>query len=643
MSTAGYLRISSDKQDVKRQRESIERWSETTGCEIAFWFEDSVGRNSRDMAHKRKGFQSLFRAVEAGLVDCIVVDSQDRFGTSGAHQWGEFLSKLRNHDCRLLDSSGRELSADDDGSVLTGVVGALTSKREQKEKAQRTITGKKVLAKNGQYLGGLPAYGFDVACFGPDGKEKWRTAYISRFDRWKVYPGGKRERYEGKDNTPRKDLADTQRYQPSIHADRLKTAKQIFQWYATEAISPRQIATRLNQLKVDPVFGPTWDKVKIAQMLANPVYIGFPTWNKRGGGNHLEFVGGQVREVPRLNGKPRAGRRRKTADHIRPDKQEFKPVIDQKTWDKVQAKIAASAEPTGKPRRPRATEELWLRPFLTCGHCGNSMHGTRGGSTRGLWPSYYCSTYALHGRANESGCHCHRVQHKVLEQSVLDYLKETSPKIAKLIKATDTGNMELAQPLLKSLMDAAQQFDGIALDIQTFVDDQTSDRERQKLLREGKGFPEIYGLLYERIRPKLDKQIADKECELDRMMEDYRGLSTRLRERANGKMEEAQAEIEALKAQLVDLRQPWGDLKRELSARQATLKQATAILGNGAAGRQKTEALAGVISQIVCRFRHTRTGGPGQNNGKSYLDSIEIVPISGQSVCFTSGSKPGQG
>jgi len=634
MNTAGYLRVSSDKQDVTRQRESIMRWAIGAGRTIDRWFEDSVGRNSRDMAHKRKGFQSLFRAVEAGLIDCIVVDSQDRFGTRDAYEWGAFLDRLREHDCELLDSSGRCLSADDDGAVLTGTVGALTSKREQREKSQRTITGKKVLAKNGQYLGGYPAYGFDVVCFGPDGKEKWRTLYVDRFDRWKVYPNGERERYKGKDNTPRKDLADVQRYRPSLETSRLKIIVKIFEWYATEAISPRQIATRLNQAKVDPVFGETWDKVKIAQLLTNPIYRGFPSWNKRGGGRHLEFVGGQVQDVPRVKGRAKAGRRRVATDFIQPDKPEFKPIIDEATWNKVQAKIAASAQP--QTRRPARTGDLWLRPLLACGRCGRGMHSTNGRSTRGTWPSYFCASYGLYGPTNPTGCRCHRVQHAVLERVVMQFLKESEPKIAQLLKATKTGDMQLAMPLLESLRDVGTEFQGLAVDIQQFVEDNTTDREFRRLMKSDMGFPQMYGMLFERLRPGLEKQIAEREADLDRMVEDFRGLSDRLKERANQKMEAAEAELDRLRQQLVDLRQPWGNLKEDLASRLRQVNEAMHVLGNGSTGRQKTEAAASVISRIVCGFRHSAK--------KSYLDSVDIETVSGDVVrVVTNGNEPGPG
>ena len=261
------------------------------------------------------------------------------------------------------------------------------------------------------------------------------------------------------------------------------------------------------------------------------------------------------------------------------------------------------------------------------------MHSTNGRSTRGTWPSYFCSTYALYGPSNAKGCRCHRVQHSVLEKAVMRYLEESEPKIAKLLKAATTGNLELAQPLLASLAETGQAFNGLALDIQQFVDDHTDKQERQKLFRAGKGFVGIYGLLYERLRPNLDKQIADKEAALDRMIEDFRTLSPRLRERANEKMEAVQAEIDGLKSQLNDLREPWRNLQGELASRLRQVKDATHVLSNGSTGRQKTEALSTVVSRIICGFRHSAK--------KSYLDSVNIETVSGDVVrVVTDGSKP---
>jgi DNA invertase Pin-like site-specific DNA recombinase len=639
MQNAGYLRVSSDKQDIARQRASINKWAERAGRSIDVWFEDSQGRNSRDLAGKRQGFQKMLKAVEAGVVTCIIVDSQDRFGTRDAHEWGKFLTILRDHDCSLLDASGKELSADDDASVLMGTIGALTSTREQKEKAYRNVSGKVQKAKLGEYQGGNPPYGFDVVCFGSDGNEKWRSVYFGHFKRKKVYPDGRREQFDGKDNSPRKDATDTLFVRPTIEKERLKIVKQIFNWYANEAISPHQISERLNELRVDPVFGDAWNKVKVRQLLRNPVYIGFPTWNKSAGSRFAEYLGGQIQSVARTNGLVKQGRRRAASDYVQPDKPLFEPIVDQETWDKVQAKAEiASSEQLAVPKRPAQTGELWLKPFLVCGRCGKSMRATRGESTRGMFPSYFCGTYGTYGRKNLTGCHCHRVKHSLLEQIVVDYVRQTSPKVVQLLNATHTGDLEAAKPLIQAISDTTGEYLGLQCDMLLFVDLNMDDRERAKSLKKGMGIRDIYGLAYEQLRPRIEDEIAVKERELDRMLDGYADLTGGIRERAKAKMEDLQREVDLLRRDLVDWRQPYEEIERELAARKSALDRATEVLSNGAAGRQKTEALSAVVDQVVCHFRHTP--GKGKYHGKSHLDKVEIVPVSGDSVCFTDGITP---
>ncbi len=453
--TAAYIRVSSDKQETARQ----ERRIKASGFTIAFWFRDAEGKNPRDQPDKRPDFQRLLKAVQAGLLDKIVVDRQDRFGVADAYQWGKFISLLREHGTALVDADGKVLSGDDDVSILTGTLGAITSTREQKEKAHRNITGKIGHAAKGEYQGGYPPFGCDVVCFDSAGREKWRTVYVGHFKRWKVYPDGKREQFDGKDNAPRKDPTDTLRIRPSIETERVKWAVQAFKWYATEAISPRMLADRMNALKVDPIFNVAWHKTGMLSMLRNPAYIGLPTWNKRAGSRFMECVGGKVREVVRTNGHVAANRRRTAADFIQPDKPEYKPMVPLPIWEKVQAKIQVASTEQGKRlKRPPNTEELWLKPFLICGGCGKPMRACRGDSTPYLVASYLCGTYATYGQTNPAGCRCHRVAHDVLERIVLDYLKATAPKVRQLLEATETGNPGLALPVAFEFSGVMQRY-----------------------------------------------------------------------------------------------------------------------------------------------------------------------------------------
>jgi uncharacterized protein YdcH (DUF465 family) len=589
----------------------------------------------------------MMKAVQAGLIDRIVVDRQDRFGTRDAHQWGAFITLLKDNHTSLVDADGHVLSADDDASVIMGTVGALTSSREQREKAHRNITGKVGKAKEGEYQGGYPPYGFDVVCFGIDGAEKWRTVYVGQYKRWRVWPDGSREQFDGKDNSPRKDPTDKLFIRPSIEEDRIRIAEQVFGWYADEDISPRQIATRLTDLGVDSIYGNGWDKARIHGILGNPAYVGFPTWNKHGASRFVEYVDGQFREVA-----DKKCRKRAESDYVKPAKPLYKPLIPQKTWDKVQAKLQrASEECRAIPRRPVDTAELYLKPFLVCARCGKFMHATTGRGTEYLQPSYFCATYGKYGPKNPTGCHCHRVQHTVLERIVKVYLVETAPKIARLLEATDTGDLTAAQPLLDALTTATDAIRETACDIMAFIGKaENEDEDVEQLTKGRKGLAEVYGVLYERFRPKIDAKIKEKEAALDRLLDEYVGLPAKVKERMNKRMEGLQEEIDRLKEQVIDLREPWANLQAELVERQKAVDHAAKVLGKQKSGRQKTEALKGVISEIRCTFRHsvrkgtTTSGKP--NHGKSFLETVEIVPTAGESRAFSSfndGNMPGRG
>ncbi|NQU22677.1 MAG: recombinase family protein [Candidatus Nealsonbacteria bacterium] len=619
---ASYVRVSGDRQETDRQYQTLQEWEERTGKTILLRFEDSEGKNPRDLPHKRPGFQRMLQAVQGGLVSLIVIDRQDRFGVADAYQWGRFIDVLREHGCRLIDVNDNDLSADDDVSILQGTLGAITSTREQKEKAHRSITAKIRDAKAGKRAGGYPPYGCDAVCFGPKGKEKWRVVYDGHMKRRKVYPDGRAERFDGKGNSPAKDPGDTMQDRPTVETDRLQAIKGIFKWYATEDISPLQIADRLNATGTDPVFGDRWNKQKIQCFLRNPVYIGRPAWNKRAGSRFSEYRDGQVQPVQRTNGRVKGGRRRDPSDYVQPDKPLFPPIITQKTWDKVQAKLkASSAKHTVAPRRAPNTAALWLKPFLVCGKCNRPMRASS--AHKDLPANYFCANYGESGRNNPTGCRTHRVYHDRIERIVVDYLQAAQPKVAQLLEAVETGNLELAQPLWHSVWDAEVDYGKACVEMMLFVDNHESKRDKART------FPELYGVIYERMRPALEKQVAEKEAQIEKMLDDYRTLPARMKKRANVRMEALQDELDALTSQLSDLRGPYGNIKAELKARKAAYSHALKTVREDQSYRQRAEALRAVIDRIVLHYRYTRRDGEPTKK-KSFLDKVEIIPVSGE-------------
>jgi hypothetical protein len=501
-----------------------------------------------------------------------------------AWELGKFFSILKDHNCRLLDAAGKQLNAEDDGSVITSTVGALTSSREQREKAGRVLTGKLTLARKGQFLGGYCPYGMDVVAFDHQGNEVWRVVQEGHDKRVKVYPDGRQERFDGKKNRPPKALHETLKYRPSIIAERIKYVILIFQWFTTEAISPGQIATRLNDLGVSPVYGPLWHRSMVKYLLTNGVYRGRPIFNKASSSRFMEYVDGQVKTANRT----KVSRKRDESDQIRSEEQEFPPIIDGEVFGKAQAKLAAAKKRT---YRAPNTVQMWLKGYVYCATCLKSMRISQ--------THYLCSSYCRHG--TRSGCGHFRVEHDVVEKLVLDYLTETAPQLKALLDASTADNLEAAKPLLTAIAETNTDLGWVWHDMALFTEKQLPSKAHRKATKR-MSVEALYDAIYTRAKPRIEKAIAEKEAELEALLDGFAGLSLKLKERANKRGDALQKDIDALNRDLSDLRVPWESLRAELAARQEALERATSTLNQEGHFRQKAEAIKTVIGRIVCHF-----------------------------------------
>ena len=608
--TVAYLRCSTDQQDTLRQREAIER----SGVEIHQWLED---HESRDRADKRRDFQRLLRAVQAGQVDTIVVQSLDRFGVKDAYEMGKFFSILRDHDCRLLDASGKHLNADDDATVLTSTIGALTSSSEQREKASRVLTGNLTLARKGNFLGGYCPLRHGRCCV--------RRPRTTRCGAWstrattaagKVYPDGREERFDGKNNRPPKALHETLKYRPSIIAERIKYVVLIFQWFITESHHRRQ-----NRLPPER----SWRLAGVRAAVApgrGQVPFGKPDLRRPPDvqqgqqlGRFMEFCGGQVKAAD-------AQDRAETA-RIRPDTAGPRRVRadgrSRRFSTKAQAKLAAAK--TRAYQAPR-TAPLWLKGIRVLCEVRKAHAGLqRNRGQRPQDPGYLCAEYGRWGKRSPSGCGHY-------------------PRGPRPSGVPDTG---LSDSDRSADQGVAGRHDGHRLGGRPSAAGRhpnCPERLPRRLVRHarsGRGarggngraprratFPPFTVVSSSSARPRLEKQIAEKEAELEALLDGYKDLSPKLRERANKRGEALQDELDELKGQLRDLRIPWDQFRQELAARQEALARATKTLNQEGRHRQKAEVLRAVVDKIICHF--TGTGR------RVKLESIEVIPAEDAAV-----------
>ncbi|MCX7428985.1 MAG: recombinase zinc beta ribbon domain-containing protein, partial [Planctomycetia bacterium] len=322
-------------------------------------------------------------------------------------------------------------------------------------------------------------------------------------------------------------------------------------------------------------------------------------WNRAGNSRFMEYCDGHVQGV---NGQKNV-RKRLATDWLCPEKPEYRPLIAQETWDKVQVKAAALHDKYRAPTTAPRTAELWLRGLVVCGWCGKPMRAYVGSKTNNQPPGYSCSGYMQHGKRNPHGCKQHHVPHEFLERLVLDYLTTTAPEVKSLLDAAEADDLEAARPLLDAIESARQELGGVWCEMVAFVADYFQGSKARRKAERKLSIEELYSASYRHVRPQIEKAVAAKESELESLLDSFAGLSPKLKERANRRGEALQEEIDALKRDLGNLRITWDRIKEDLRQRKAALDHAVSTLNEEGRHRQKAEAVRTVVDRIVCHFQ----------------------------------------
>jgi DNA invertase Pin-like site-specific DNA recombinase len=648
-----YVRVSDEDSDPERQRTTIRKWAEKYGLTISMWFEDTEGRNPRDESEKRVRFQQMMRLIENGGIHAVVVDSIERLGFKDQHEFGFFIHNFRTHGCIGWSTVDGNLSAVDPGTIFQNTAKTIGSTLEQANIARRNLGEKAILARMGEYQGGYPAFGFDVVCFDKD-NEVWRVVYDGgHHRRVKVMVDGTRQRYDGKGNFPSRDNGQKLMVRPSIEfAHRLDAVKRMFEWVQDEGLSPAQVATRLNIEGIAPQVGEAWNKVVVKALLQNPVFLGYPTFNKRGQGKYAEWTDGAPQPTSVVPGtvRPKKGRRRERKDWIAPAQPQFPAIIEKKLFDEVQAKLKASSEKHGKTRTRRVAS-FWLRGLLFCGKCRKPM---RAWNEPG-WRTYFCGTYGTYGKHNPTGCRCHRVRAEVIEGIVMEYLEETAKKVAVLHALQQKGRIPSA--ILDALKSAEDRHDEAWKRMVTFVLDCLEDGVQeveilgQVIVVEKYGdeirLPEGFSKFdlcdhFSRTKQgEIERAIAQKEQQFDFLFQEFRVLKSQMaKDRVNEDMVRVEAEIKELNEQLAPLAQEVRDNWRETIRMLSALETCRRVMKEGN-DRRKAEAVTSVISEVVCHFRYSDI--KATNQPKSFLERVEITSTEGEPwECFPEGNTPGR-
>ena len=376
-----YFRLSQEDErqgesvSIDNQRSMLRKYAEEHGFEVHDeYIDDGVSGTTFD----RPDVQRLLDDAKAGIINTIIVKDLSRFGRNYIEvgQYVDyvfpafgirFIAIQDNVDTENRDSNAMEMMPI--MNIFNEWHAANTSKKI------RAV--KKAHAKEGIYTAKKAAYGYKI------GTDKKRT--------------------------------------PVIDEETAPIVRRIFEMYAS-GMSPLKISETLN---LEGVMSPAvyaytnlgqkprpngmglWLASTVREMLNNIIYIGHMAqlrWTSLSYKNHKRFRNDESEWAIVYN--------------------THEPIISQELWDRCQERKKSVA----KGRRTKVGYTHPLSGFLICADCGNKMK-LKTAISRSTGKRLYRFDCGHHVRCGKAYCFSHFIAASILEEIVLDDIREMAKRI----------------------------------------------------------------------------------------------------------------------------------------------------------------------------------------------------------------------
>jgi hypothetical protein len=470
---AYFGRVSTPKQKLEHQWETVSRWAERNDLgipddnrfevkirrhEAAAVFKDWEKRK-KETGRKRYRFDDLMALVEARAIDWIVIATFDRWGISDRDEIFIFRSKLREYDVQLYSVvDNLNITAADEATFLHVAVKAVASTGYVTQQAEKNVQKMISMAEQGWATAGNAPFGLDLVLYPLTDLTKplWRVVR-TRFKpaQYKVIYYTEASRVVRDDNgfitddervellreemtqhmPPRDKKTTGYRYEPSVEARREFAVRQMFELY-DQGMEFNAISNNLWKQgfgHYDKPFG--WHGVE--SILSNSAYVGRPAWGKVGVGEYRLCLDKQPRPHKRKSTDTLVVK--KGEEHwVYPTRPVFRPVVAPDLFDRVKIKLTARPhvnETFGKRRtRDKATHPLNGKLF--CPDCKQpmvlgsfmpgkkSMERSRGKAKR--FRCFHCGTWR---KTNRAKCNANTVRWELIDAATDELLKVVSNRI----------------------------------------------------------------------------------------------------------------------------------------------------------------------------------------------------------------------
>lgn len=369
-----YYRLSRDEDDelnsLKNQRSIIEGYALSNGHTIVG---ESFDDNVSGMHFNRAGIEKIYEAVEAGVMDAIVVKDLSRLGRHRT-QTALFIDFLRENHIRVLSATEGIDTFNENDDLIIGFKG-LVNDFYARDGSRRVRTGYRQKQKAGIVI--TPPFGYfkdkntNRVEIVPEAAETIRLI----FDRYLDGMGLKaiaRMLNEGQYKTPAQ-------MQKVLLGKRMPKKQE-------ENIRKKYL----------------WDATMVSRILQDEAYAGTLICHKS--------------ERNKIN---KTFRFTETSEQFRHEN--FLPaIIPKAVWEQVQALLGQRKK--GNVRAGPEQPILRYSGLIACGDCGRAFTGKRTKLKDSEYVSYICSTYLRYGKEY---CGSHAIREEYLDEVIRQELLNT--------------------------------------------------------------------------------------------------------------------------------------------------------------------------------------------------------------------------
>ena len=158
--TVVLMRVSTDMQETISQKTAIDNYIQQNNVIVDEWIEEEGVSGFKTKVEDRKGLMRIKELAENEELDTVIVFNSDRLGRR--MELSAFVSFLTECNVKVFSITEGLLNKGDDTDDLINTIKFWVSNYESKKTSERVKAGKKATALKGEFLGGVPNFGYKL-------------------------------------------------------------------------------------------------------------------------------------------------------------------------------------------------------------------------------------------------------------------------------------------------------------------------------------------------------------------------------------------------------------------------------------------------------------------------------------------------